>query len=202
MVHFYSFNINMTHMKSHILHALKLTLCCIALLAVLYPLAMLGIGKIAAPNGGKGETVVANGRTVGYVRVGQNFDEDRYFWSRPSAVGYNAAGSGGSNKGPSNPDYLATVQARLDTFLVHHPGVRADQVPAELVTASGSGLDPHLSPQGALVQVTRIANARGLAEDRVRALVNAQTDGPLLGLFGTSTVNVLELNRALDKLKN
>ena len=188
-------------MKSHILPAIKLTLCCIVLLAVMYPLAMLGIGKIAAPNGGKGELIEANGRTVGYYRIGQNFDDDRYFWSRPSAVGYNAAGSAGSNKGPTNPDYLATVQARLDTFLVHNPGVRASDVPTELVTASGSGLDPHLSPQGALVQVARIAKVRGLSEDRLRQLVNEHTEGPLLGLFGTSTVNVLELNIALDQLK-
>ena len=188
-------------MKSHMLPAMKLTLCCIALLAVAYPLAIFGIGKIAAPNGGQGEVIEANGRTVGYYRIGQNFDDDRYFWSRPSAVGYNAAGSAGSNKGPTNPDYLATVQARLDTFLVYNPGVRASEVPAELVTASGSGLDPHLSPQGALVQVVRIAKVRGLSEDRLRQLLNEHTQGPLLGLFGISTVNVLELNIALDQLK-
>ena len=185
-------------MRYHILPALKLTLCCILLLAVLYPLAMVGIGQIVAPGSGRGETVEANGRVVGYARVGQNFDDERYFWSRPSAVGYNAAGSAGSNKGPRNPDYLAVVQARLDTFRVHHPGVSASQVPAELVTASGSGLDPHLSPQGALVQVARIARVRGLPEERVRQLVAEHTDGPLLGLFGTSTVHVLALNLALD----
>lgn len=188
-------------MKSHILPAIKLTLCCILLFAVAYPLVMFAIGKVAAPHGGKGEVIEANGRTVGYYRIGQNFTDDRYFWSRPSAVGYNAAGSAGSNKGPTNPDYLATVQARLDTFLVHNPGVRANDVPAELVTASGSGLDPHLSPQGALVQVARIAKVRGLSEDRLQQLVKEQTQGPLLGLFGTSTVNVLELNIALDQLK-
>lgn len=189
-------------MKSNIYQALLLTLCCIVFLAVLYPLAMLGVGKVVAPNGGKGETVVANGRVAGYRRVGQNFDEDRYFWSRPSAVGYNAAGSAGSNKGPGNPDYLATVHARLDTFLAHNPGIRASQVPAELVTASGSGLDPHLSPQGALVQVARIAKVRGLSDERLRQLVAEHTEGPLLGLFGPPTVNVLELNLALDQLRN
>lgn len=188
-------------MKSHILPALKLTLCCMLLLSVLYPLTMLGIGKISGPNGGRGETVEANGRTVGYYRIGQNFSEDRYFWSRPSAVGYNAAGSAGSNKGPSNPEYLATVQARLDTFLVHNPGVRASDVPGELVTASGSGLDPHLSPKGALVQVARIAHVRGLPEDQLRQLVAQYTQGPWLGVFGPATVNVLELNLALDQLK-
>jgi len=188
-------------MKSHILPAIKLTLCCLLLLAALYPLAMFGIGKAVAPNGGKGEVIEANGRVVGYARVGQNFSDDRYFWSRPSAVGYNAAGSAGSNKGPSNPDYLATVQARLDTFLVHNPGVRANQVPSELVTASGSGLDPHLSPQGALVQVARIAKVRKLNAEDLELLVAQKTEQPLLGLFGTARVNVLELNLALDNLK-
>jgi K+-transporting ATPase ATPase C chain len=188
-------------MKSHLLPALKLTLCCIILFAVLYPLAMLGIGKAIAPNSGNGEVVSANGHTVGYRLIGQNFTKDRYFWSRPSAVGYHADGSGGSNKGPTNPEYLATVKIRLDSFLLHNPGVQAGQVPSELVTASGSGLDPHLSPQGALVQVARVAKARGIAEDRVRQLVAAFTKGPWLGVFGPSTVNVLELNRALDQLQ-
>lgn len=188
-------------MKSYILPTLKLTLCCIVLFSVAYPLAMFGIGKVAAPNGGKGEVVEANGRTVGYYRIGQHFSEDRYFWSRPSAVDYNAAGSGGSNKGPSNPEYLATVQARLDTFLVHNPGVRASDVPGELLTASGSGLDPHVSPQGALVQVARIARARGMDENTVRELVTGHTKGPFLGCMGPSTVHVLELNLALDQLQ-
>ena len=188
-------------MKPHILPALKLTLCCIVLFAVLYPLAMWGLALVAAPNGGKGEVIKANGRTVGYYRIGQHFSEDRYFWSRPSAVGYNAAGSAGSNKGPTNPDYLTTVQARLDTFLVHNPGVTAAQVPSELVTASGSGLDPHLSPSGALVQVARIARVRNLTPDRLRQLVSENTEAPLLGVLGTPVVNVLQLNIALDQLK-
>ncbi len=188
-------------MRTHILPAIKLTLCCIILFAVLYPLSMWGLALVIAPNGGKGEIVEANGRTVGYYRVGQNFSEDRYFWSRPSAVGYNAAGSAGSNKGPTNPDYLATVQARLDTFLVHNPGVTASQVPTELVTASGSGLDPHLSPSGALVQVSRIARVRNLDQNRLRQLVAENIEQPRFGFFGTPVVNVLQLNLALDQLK-
>ena len=187
-------------MKSNLVQALLLTLCCVVLLAVAYPLTILGLAKIAAPQAGKGETLEARGRVVGYRRIGQQFSGDRYFWSRPSAVGYNAAGSGGSNKGPSNPEYLSVVQTRLDTFLAHHPGVRATEVPAELVTASGSGLDPDLSPQGALVQVGRVARARGLPEAQLRQLVAAHTRGPWLGLFGTATVNVLALNIALDQL--
>lgn len=187
-------------MKSNLVQAVLLTLCCVVLLAVVYPLAIWGIGQLAAPQAGRGETVEAKGRVVGYRLIGQHFSEDRYFWSRPSAVGYNAAGSGGSNKGPGNPDYLATVQSRLDTFLVHHPGVRAQEVPVELVTASGSGLDPNLSPQGALVQVGRVARARGIPEEQLRQLVAAHTQGPWLGLFGPSTVHVLALNMALDQL--
>lgn len=187
-------------MKSHIFPAIRLTLCCLVLLAVLYPLAMFALGLAIAPNGGKGEAVQANGRTIGYNRIGQNFSEDRYFWSRPSAVAYNAAGSAGSNKGPSNPDYLATVQARLDTFLAQNPGIRAAQVPSELITASGSGLDPHLSPQGAQVQAARIATVRGIDEATVNGLIREHTQGPLLGLFGPSTVHVLALNLALDAL--
>ena len=182
------------------LPALRLTLCCALLLIVLYPLAMFGIGLAIAPNSGRGEVVQTAGRVVGYHRIGQPFSADKYFWSRPSAVGYNAAGSAGSNKGPSNPDYLATVQARLDSFLVHNPGITAGQVPSELVTASGSGLDPDLSPAGARVQAARIARVRNIEVARVNALIDEHTQKPLLGLFGTSTVNVLNLNLALDAL--
>ncbi len=166
----------------------------------MYPLVLAGIGKLA-PGEGKGETISVNGKVVGYALVGQKFTEDRYFNSRPSAVDYNAAGSAGSNKGPSNPDYLKTVQARIDTFLVHNPGVDKSDVPAELVTASGSGLDPDLSPAGAKIQVARIARVRGISADRLTNLVDQHTKGPLLGLFGPSTVNVLKLNVALDGLK-
>ncbi len=187
-------------MKQHIFPAILLTLCCLVLFNIIYPLAMYGVGLVIGPNHARGETVEAKGRTVGYALLGQSFTQDRYFWSRPSAVGYNAAGSAGSNKGPSNPDYLKTVQERLDTFLVHNPGVRADQVPSELVTASGSGLDPDLSPQAARVQVARIARARNIDAARVEQLIAAQTKGPLLGMFGPSTVNVLHLNLALDAL--
>lgn len=187
-------------MKNHLSPAIRLTLVLLVLLAVLYPLLVAAIGKLT-PGGGEGETVSANGRVVGYARIGQKFTEDRYFNSRPSAVDYNAAGSAGSNKGPSNPDYLATVQARIDTFLVHNPGVTKKQIPAELVTASGSGLDPDLSPTAAKIQVTRIAKIRGISEQALTELVDRQTEGPLLGLFGPAKVNVLKLNVALDGLK-
>jgi len=187
-------------MNNHLSPALRLTLVLLVLLAVAYPLVVAAIGKLT-PGGGAGETVSANGRVVGFANVGQKFTEDRYFNSRPSAVGYNAAGSGGSNKGPGNPDYLKTVQARIDTFLVHNPGVKKSELPAELVTASGSGLDPDLSPAAAKIQIPRIARVRGISEEKLTRLVDAQTEGPLLGLFGPAKVNVLKLNIALDALR-
>ena len=187
-------------MKTHISPAIRLTLVLLVLLSVIYPLVVAGVAQLA-PGGGDGVTVSVKGNVVGYVNVGQSFTEDRYFNSRPSAVDYNAAGSAGSNKGPSNPDYLKTVQARIDTFLVRNPGVSRADIPAELVTASGSGLDPHLSPAAARIQVARIASVRGLSADRLNQLIDEQTEGPLLGLFGPATVHVLQLNIALDALK-
>ncbi len=169
----------------------------IILCAVLYPLLVAGIGK-ATPGGGKGKTISVNGKVVGYENVGQKFTDDKYFQGRPSAVDYNAAGSGGSNKGPSNPDYLQIVKDRIDTFLVHNPGVKKEEIPADLVTASGSGLDPHISPAAAYVQVKRIASIRTLQEDKVKELVNSQIEQPILG---PSVVNVLKINIALDNLK-
>ena len=177
---------------------LKLTLVMIVIFAVLYPLAIYGIAQLA-PNKGKGETVSVRGKVVGYQKIGQKFDKSNYFWGRPSAVEYNAAGSAGSNKGPSNPDYLAVVQKRIDTFLLVHPYLQKSEIPSDIVTASGSGLDPNISPQGALIQVKRIAKVRKLTEDKVQALVVSKIQNP--SLMGTPKVNVLELNIALDQLK-
>ena len=187
-------------MKKNLLISLKLTLVMIILCAVLFPLLIAAIGK-AAPGGGKGETISVNGKIVGYEKIGQKFTEDKYFWSRPSGVDYNAAGSAGSNKGPSNPDYLKTVQDRIDTFLVHNPGIKKEEIPADLVTASGSGLDPDISPASAYVQVKRVATVRGLPEEKVKALVDQHVEKPLAGILGPSKVNVLKLNVALDELK-
>lgn len=187
-------------MRRYILPSLRLTAVLLVVLAGLYPLLIAGIAKMA-PGNGNGITVTHNGKVVGYANVGQKFSDDKYFWSRPSAVDYNAAGSAGSNKGPSNPDYLKIVQERIDTFLAHNPGVQKDDIPAELVTASGSGLDPDLSPAAAEIQITRIAKVRNIPEDHIKALVKEHTKGPLLGILGPSTVNVLRLNIALDDLK-
>ncbi len=188
-------------MKTYLLPSIKITAILIVILAGIYPLAIAGIGKFT-PGHGDGETITLKGRVVGYANIGQKFTKDEYFWSRPSAVDYNAAGSGGSNKGPSNPDYLKDVQKRIDDFLKRNPGVKRSDIPAELVTASGSGLDPDLSPAGAKVQVARIAHARNLSVQQVTKLVDDHTEQPLLGLFGPSKVNVLKLNVALDELKN
>jgi K+-transporting ATPase ATPase C chain len=182
----------------NIFSILKFTLFMVVLLAVIYPMAIFGIAQLA-PNKGEGETVTVNGKVVGYQKIGQKFDKSNYFWGRPSAVDYNAAGSGGSNKGPSNPDYLALVQKRIDTFLIVHAYLKKSEIPSDMVTASGSGLDPNISPQGALIQVKRVAGARNLSESKVKALVETKINSP--AVVGTATVNVLELNIALDELK-
>jgi K+-transporting ATPase ATPase C chain len=185
-------------MKQHLLPALKLTLLSVLLFSGLYTALLFGAAQLL-PHGGNAATVTVGERTY-YTNIAQSFTQDRYFHGRPSQVGYNAAGSGGSNKGPGNPDHLAVVEARIDTFLAHNPGVQRAEVPSELVTASGSGLDPHLSVPGALVQAPRVATARGLDLAVVQHLINEHTEGPVLGLFGPSKLNVLELNLALDAL--
>lgn len=185
-------------MKKNSIIAIRLTLVCLVFFCGVYTLVILGIAQLA-PNNGEGKVIVQDGNKY-YVNIGQSFTEDRYFWSRPSAIDYHPIPSGGSNKGPSNPKYLQLVQARIDSFLVHNPSIEKAQIPSELVTASGSGLDPHISPKGALVQVPRIARIRNIPEDELHRLVEKYTDDPLLGLFGTQKINVLKLNLALDKL--
>lgn len=179
---------------------IRLTILCLVFFSVLYPLAITGIAFFA-PNNGKGETIKVNGKIVGFKNIGQSFTDDKYFWGRPSAVNYNAAGSGGSNKGTCNPDYLNEVQMRIDSFLIHHPYLQKQDIPSEMVTASGSGLDPHISPKSALIQVKRIAKNRNISEQKLVNFVNGFMQKPFLDLFGTSTVNILELNIALDNLK-
>lgn len=183
-------------MKTQLLPALRLTLTMMLLCCGLYPALVWAVAQLA-PGQGAGVTVSRHGRVVGFANVGQKFDRPEYFNSRPSAADYHADASSGSNKGPSNPEYLAMVKTRLDTFLLKNPGVQAADVPAELLTASGSGLDPHLSSQGALVQVARVARARRLSPVQVRDLIPRYTTAVL---FGPDVVNVLQLNLALDEL--
>lgn len=188
-------------MISTLFKSFKLTIAFSLLFSICYIFVLWIFAQVAGPNKGNAEVLELNGKVVGAANVGQNFTEDIYFWGRPSCAGdgYDASSSAGSNKGPSNEEYLSEVKARIDTFLVHHPYLTREEVPAEMVTASASGLDPDISPKAAYVQVQRVAQARGLSPESVMALVNANTEGPLLGLFGPEKVNVLKLNIALEK---
>lgn len=186
-------------MKSHIFPAIRLTIICFIVFSGIYTAIVYGIAQFA-PNKGKGEVVMQNGKTY-YSNIGQKFTSDKYFWSRPSAVDYNATGGSPSNKSTTNPEYLKVVQARIDTFLVHNPGVSKNEIPADLVTASGSGLDPDISVQAAIVQIKRIAKIRGIAAENLQELISKNTEKPLLGLLGTEKINILKLNLALDNLQ-
>lgn len=188
-------------MISTLFKSFKLTIAFSLLFSICYIFVLWIFAQVAGPNKGNAEVLELDGKVVGAANVGQNFTEDIYFWGRPSCAGdgYDASSSAGSNKGPSNGEYLSEVKARIDTFLVHHPYLTREEVPAEMVTASASGLDPDISPKAAYAQVQRVAQARGLSPESVMALVNANTEGPLLGLFGPEKVNVLKLNIALEK---
>lgn len=184
-------------MKKYLIPAIRLTVVLTVLLCVIYPVLISAVGKMAKGKG-DGETISVNGKVVGYAAIGQKFDKPQYFWGRPSAVDYNAAGSAGSNKGPTNPDYLKQVSDRIDTLLKYHPYLKKTDIPADMVTASGSGLDPDVSPAAAQIQVKRVANFRKLDEQKVATLVQEHTEHPA---FGPAKVNVLKLNVALDQLK-
>ena len=181
--------------------SLKITLAMCIVLGVGYVLVLRGVSAVAGPNGGEADVVTLDGQVVGAANVGQRFTDVRYFWSRPSAVDYNGGGSGGSNKATTNPEHLAGVEQRVQDFLAAHPYLSRAEVPAEMVTASGSGLDPDISVRGAEVQIRRVAASRGMSEDAVRKIVEASVERPWLGLFGTYKVNVLKLNVALDKVR-
>ena len=185
----------------NLVKSLRLTLVFCVFFSICYILVLWIFGLIAGPGGGNAETLVLNGRVVGAANVGQQFTKDIYFWGRPSHAGdgYDASSSAGSNKGPSNEEHLALLEERIDTFLVHHPYLTREKVPAEIITASSSGLDPHISPKAAYVQAKRVADARGWSEEKVITIVNSHVEKPLLGMFGTEKVNVLKLNVALDK---
>ncbi|WP_293934904.1 potassium-transporting ATPase subunit C [Sphingobacterium sp. UBA6645] len=187
-------------MKYNITIAIRLSVICLFLFAVLYPFLIWALAQTQASKG-KEKMIEVAGKSY-YYHIGQAFNGDHYFQSRPSAVDYNAAGSGGSNKGPSNEAYLDEVAARIDTFLQKNPTVQRAQVPVDLVTASGSGLDPHISVQAAYVQVARIAELRGLSAPQVNNLIAQNKEEVLWGLFGPETIHVLKLNLALDNLKN
>ena len=185
----------------NLVKSLRLTLVFCVFFSICYILVLWIFGLIVGPGGGNAETLVLNGRVVGAANVGQQFTKDVYFWGRPSHAGdgYDASSSSGSNKGPTNEEYLADVNIRIDSFLKKHPYLERNDVPSEMVTASASGLDPHITPESAYVQVKRVAKARGMEEGAVRSLVDQAVEKPLLGMFGTEKINVLKLNIALEK---
>lgn len=177
--------------------SLRLTLVLLILLSVIYPLSIALALKLDTDKG-EGEKLYKNGKVIGYAALGQYFDKPNYFWGRPSATNYNAAGSAGSNKGPTNESYLNVIRQRIDTLIKYHPGLKNENIPADLVTASGSGLDPDISVESAYLQAPRIAKNRMLREGEIKALIakNVETH-----LFIPSTINVLKLNLALDNIK-
>ena len=183
--------------------SLKITLAFCVFFSVFYILILWIFAQVAGPNKGNAEVATLDGKVVGAANVGQMFTKDIYFWGRPSHAGdgYDASSSAGSNKGPSNEEHLALLEERIDT-LVHHPYLTREKVPAEIITASSSGLDPHISPKAAYAQAKRVADARGWSEEKVMGIVNSHVEKPLLGMFGTEKVNVLKLNVALDQASN
>ena len=182
--------------------SVRITLAMCVVLTVGYVLLLRLTSAVVSPNDGEAALVELDGKVVGAANVGQAFTDSVYFWGRPSAVEYNGGGSGGSNKGTNNPEYLAQVEERIDAFLAAHPYLSREEVPAEMVTASGSGLDPDISIRGAEVQIRRVAVARGMSEAEVKKIVEENVCKPWLGLFGTYKVNVLKLNVALDTAQN
>jgi potassium-transporting ATPase KdpC subunit len=186
----------LTHIRPAIVSLVLLT----AITGVVYPALVTAIGELVFSYQANGSLIVKDGKPVGSALIGQPFDDPKYFWGRPSATspfGYNAGASVGSNLSPTNADLVKTVQGRVDALKAADPGNSAP-VPVDLVTASGSGLDPHISPAAALYQVERVAKARKMSAADVRALVDRHTEGRQLGFLGEPRVNVLALNLALD----
>jgi potassium-transporting ATPase KdpC subunit len=183
--------------------SIKLTIVLTILLGVIYPLAMTGIANVLFPHQAQGSLIERDGKVVGSELIGQTFAAPGYFHGRPSAAGdkgYDASNSSGSNLGPTNKNLISAVQQRVKDVVEANPGISAHQVPIDLVTTSGSGLDPEISPASADIQVMRVAKARRIGEDDVRLLIRQNTRARYLGLLGEPGVNVLAVNLALDKL--
>jgi potassium-transporting ATPase KdpC subunit len=191
-------------MKSQLRPAITLFALLTILTGVLYPLAVTGIAQLAFPHQANGSMIEKDDLVIGSELIGQQFDDPSYFWGRPSATSpepYNAASSSGSNLGPTNPALISAVEARVKALQEADPD-NTLPIPMDLVTASASGLDPHISVASALYQVQRVASARGLDEAQVVALVNQYTEGRQFGIFGEPRVNVLLINIALDELSS
>ena len=189
-------------MKNLLRPAISLFVLLSVVTGIVYPLVTTGIAKVIFPEKASGSLIVKDGKPVGSALIGQNFTDPKYFWGRPSATSpqpYNAAASSGSNQGPLNPALSDAVKGRIETLRAADPG-NNNPVPADLVTASASGLDPHISPAAAAYQVARVAKARGLPQEKLTALIEQHTEGRQWGLFGEPRVNVLKLNLALDDI--
>jgi K+-transporting ATPase ATPase C chain len=188
----------MSFIRTRLYPALALLVLITLLTGVVYPVVVWGVGQVAFHEQANGSLITANGTTVGSSLIGQAFSDPKYFWSRPSAAGkdgYDANGSAGSNLGPTSKALIDRISAEVDRLRAANGG---GPVPVDLVTTSASGLDPDISPAAAEYQVARVAKARGISEDAVRAAVERHTDHPLLGFIGKPAVNVLELNLDLD----
>jgi len=185
-------------MLTELIAGVRFTLVTMVLLGGVYNVALWGIGRLVFHDQAEGSLIRrADGSVAGSALIAQRFTRDEYFHPRPSAADYNAASTSGSNYGPSNPDHLAAVRGRLDA-IVAREGTTPDRVPSEMVTASGAGMDPHIPPAAAELEVARVARTRNVGVDRVRAIVAAHTEGPTWCFLGRSRINVLELNMALD----
>jgi potassium-transporting ATPase KdpC subunit len=186
-------------MVNEIKQAILFTIVTMLLLGGGYHIVLWAIGRVAFPAQAEGSLIRrSDGTIVGSRLIAQKFTRAAYFQPRASGVDYNAASTGGTNYGPSNPDHLKAVQERLDV-ITRQDRVTAGQVPSEMVTASGGGLDPHIPPAAAALQASRVASARGVSVERVRALIEAHTEPPTFGFLGRARINVLELNVALDE---
>jgi potassium-transporting ATPase KdpC subunit len=190
-------------MKNILRPALVLFTVLTVVTGVAYPLVVTGAAQALFPAQAAGSLILRDGKPVGSELIGQNFSDPKNFWGRPSATGpmpYNATASSGSNQGPLNPALVDAVKGRVEALKAADPGNTAP-VPVDLVTASASGLDPHISPAAARYQAARVAKARSVPVEKVRQLVEQQTEAPLLGFLGESRVNVLKLNLALETLQ-
>lgn len=187
-------------MKAQLRPALTIFLFLTFITGVVYPLVVTGVAQVVFSHQANGSFIIVDGKVYGSELIGQQFDDPSYFWGRPSAAGYNAAASSGSNYGPMNPSLADSVQARIEALKAADPK-NILPIPVDLVTASGSGLDPHISVAAALYQVPRVAAARGWSEAEVQSLVEEYTQDRQFGIFGEPRVNVLLLNLALDGIK-
>jgi len=188
-------------MKTQIRPAVTLFVLLTAITGIIYPLAVTGVSRLAFADQAAGSLLLKDGKPVGSSLIGQSFSDPKYFWGRPSATGpmaYNAGSSSGSNQGPLNPALVDAVKGRIEALKAADPGNNL-AVPVDLITASGSGLDPHISPAAADYQAARVARVRGLPPDMVKSAIARHTEGRLFGVLGEARVNVLELNLDLDR---